>query len=642
MSYQEYNVLIIEDDLSFGESLKEAITRSGFRCYLVKNSKEALEYIKIQSVHVLLIDCLLPGVNGLKLIKDLQKAIAGKPYFFLMSGIFKDKQFINESIKSAKVKDFLIKPFDIKKFIENLKSLFNEINEKEDGFNSLTRLYLERSTDKKNIINIINQSQGLHSFDLLWVLKLISNCKACGSLKITSSNGNSASVNFSMGTVVKVDIKNKKSLLGLLLVEKGYLDRNSLEKAISENSSKKMIGRYLVEKNLISPHAVSTVLKEQLIWRLKQLVTNSQMELKFIETKAITTIITIENDDFIEFIIETIGSAIRSDWLKAHYLPISQNTVLLNEKTKDRINKIFISPHLSRTYSSISPALKKETTLEEIITRSPGNEKHILKLIHIMNIMGYIVFRNSQKSLNFSYQTKRLEKLNSEFENKDYFQRLGISKSAGDGDIKRAYFDLVKVLHPDKLSKSTPHQVKELSKKVFSKIQTAYDTLRKENKRKAYIEELDIGQSKKYMEADQLFDFSKSFILKGQYSKARKELKKVIKLNPESVEFKIYYLWTEIKIENKPTQSFISDIDKKLKLIPLESRDSAVYYHVRGLYYKLKNDHEKAKKQFLAALNKDPSFINARREISHLREKIDISKLLRGNLKDVVGLLFKK
>jgi len=79
-----------------------------------------------------------------------------------------------------------------------------------------------------------------------------------------------------------------------------------------------------------------------------------------------------------------------------------------------------------------------------------------------------------------------------------------------------------------------------------------------------------------------------------------------------------------------------------LKLIPLESRDSAAYYHVRGLYYKLKNDHEKAKKQFTAALNKDPSFINARREISHLREKIDISKLLKGNLKDVVGLLFKK
>ena len=82
MSYQEYNVLIVDDDPSFGESLKEVIIRSGFRCYLVKNSKEALEYTKIQSVHVLLIDCLLPGMNGFKLIKDLQKVMEGKPHLF--------------------------------------------------------------------------------------------------------------------------------------------------------------------------------------------------------------------------------------------------------------------------------------------------------------------------------------------------------------------------------------------------------------------------------------------------------------------------------------------------------------------------------------------------------------------------------
>ena len=258
-----------------------------------------------------------------------------------MSGVFKDKQLIKESIKNNKVKDFLIKPFDIKKFIENLKSLFSGVNEKEDGFNSLTRLYLERSINKKDIVNIINESSGLHSFDLPWVLKLLSNCKSCGRLNVTSTNGDIASVGFSLGDIVKVDIKNKNSLLGLLLVEKGYLDRSSLEKALSENSGKKMIGRYLVEKNLISPHAISTVLKEQLIWRLKQLITNSQVELKFTETKAITTIIIIENDEFINFLLEIIENTVRSNWLKTHYLPISKNTIIVNEKNKRRNKQIF-------------------------------------------------------------------------------------------------------------------------------------------------------------------------------------------------------------------------------------------------------------------------------------------------------------
>ena len=642
MSYQEYNVLIVDDDPSFGKSLKEAIIRSGFRCYLVKNSKEAIEYARIQSVHVLLIDCLLPGVNGLNLIKNLREVIAGEPFLFLMSGVFKDKQFINESIKNTKVRDFFVKPFDTKKLIETLKSLFSGVNEKEDGFNSLTRLYLERSTNKENIINIVNESQGLHSFDLPWVLRLLLNCKACGRLNITSTNGDMGGVGFSMGNIVRVDAKNKGSLLGLLMVEKGYLDRSNLEEALSKNSEKKMIGRFLVEKNLVSPHAVSKVLKDQLIWQLKQLITNSQVELNFTETKALTTIITIENDEFIRFLIETMENTIRSNWLKTHYLPISQNTIIINEKSKDDLKKTFIFPYVSQTYFSVSSFLQRGTTLEEILAKNPGIEKHILKLIHFMNIMGYIIFRNSQKSLNVVYQIKRLEKLNLDFENKDYFQRLGISQSAQEDDIRKAYFDLAKVLHPDKLSKSSSNQVKELSKKVFSKIQIAYDNLRKEDKRKAYLKEVETGQAEKYMEADQLFEMSKSLILKGQYSQAKKELKQAMTLNPESFEFKIYSLWTEIKTTKNPSQSFIFDIDKKLKLIPIESRDSAAYYHVRGLYYKLKNDHEKAKKQFLAALNRDPSLISARREMSDLRKKIDISMLLKGNLKDVVGLLFKR
>ncbi len=645
MSYQEYNVLIVDDDLSFGESLKEAITRSGFRCYLVKNSREALEYARIQSVHILLIDCLLPGVNGLNLIRDIQKVITEEPYLFLMSGVFKDKQFISESVRNTKVTDFLVKPFDTTKLIKKLKSLLSGVDEKEDGFNSLTRLYLERSINKNEIIKIINESQGLHSFDLPWILKLLSDSRAYGHLKITSSRGDMADVEFSLGDIVRVDIKSKHSLLGLLLVEKGYLDRSSLEEALSSNSEKKMIGRYLVEKNLISPHAIPTVLKDQLIWRLKQLITNSQVKLNFVESRAITTIITIENNEFIRFLIETMENIIHPNWLKTHYLPISQNTLVINEKSKDEIQKTLILPHIphiSGTYASISPFLKKGATLEEILTKNPSIEKHILKLIHFMNIMGYISFRNTQKSLNLNYQIKRLEKLNLEFQNKDYFQRLGVSRSAKDNDLKKAYLDLAKVLHPDKLNKSSPDQIKDLSKKVFSKIQTAYNTLRKKDTRETYITEIEIRQSAQYIEADQLFDLSKSFISKGQYSKAKKELKQAMALNPESYEFKIYGLWTEIKTTKTPSPGFIADIDKKLKLIPLESKDSAAYYHVRGLYYKLNNNHEKARKQFLAALNRDPGFISARREMSHLKKKIDVSMLLKGNLKDVVGLFLKK
>ena len=72
MGYQEYNVLIIDDDKPFSESLKKAITKSGFRCYAVHQPSEALSYTKLQDVHVIIVDCMLPKMNGLEFVKNVR------------------------------------------------------------------------------------------------------------------------------------------------------------------------------------------------------------------------------------------------------------------------------------------------------------------------------------------------------------------------------------------------------------------------------------------------------------------------------------------------------------------------------------------------------------------------------------------
>ena len=642
MNYQDYNVLIVDDDLSFSESLKEAITRSGFRCYCVNKPEDALEYSKIQDIHAALIDCLLPKINGLDLVKDLQKNFMGDPHIFLMSGIFKDEQFINESMKNIGAKDFLIKPFNVRKLTKTLQLLFTGLEETGDNFSPLVHLYLQRIHNKKELIKLINNSKGLHSFDLPWIFKLIVDSNISGHLSIHLTNGHKASVGFSQGEIVKVNIQSKDSLLGLLLVEKGYLDREDLDKVVSNHTDNKMIGRHLIEENLVSPHAISIVLKDQLVWRLKQLMDKSQMELNFEEAQTITTITTIEKNEFTNFLLDTIKNTISPSWLKTHYLPISQKMIHINSDSNDEMEKILTFPYVSGFYPSISPFLNRGTTLEELLSQNPDIEDHVLKLIHFLNIMGCINIKNNQEHLNFIHQTKRLQKLENEFKHKNYFERLGVSQSAREGDVKKAYFDLAKVLHPDRLSKSTPVEVKELSEKVFDNIQTAYDTLRDNKKREAYVEELESKRMKKYVEAEHMLESAKNLFSKGQYSQAKMQIQNAMKLNPNSQEIKIHQLWANIKTTKNPGESFISDINKKLNLIPLESRDSASYYYVRGLYHKLKNDPEKAKKQFLTALSIDPSFINARREMSQLKKKMELGDLLKGDIKDVVGLLFKK
>lgn len=642
MSYQEYNVLVVDDDKNFAASLRETITRAGFRCYDVHTPKEALNYVKLQDVHVIIIDCMLPKMNGLELVKKVRETMHGEPILYLISGIFKDKQFINSAISKSGAQQFLTKPFDAKKLVADLESQFSGLNESDDGFNPLVRLYLNRETNTRKIIKLINGTEGLHNFDLPWIFKILLDCKATGHLNIACTNGDIAGVGFSKGNIVQVNIKKEASLLGLLLVEQGYLDRGDLNDALEANTNNKMIGQFLVESNLVSPHAISIVLKEQLIWRLKRLMADSQMELNFVKSNEVATIANVDEKDFKEFMIDTIENTIRIDWLRSHYMPLSQNLLELNDDALKDLNNARIFPFVSKIYPTIESSLQKGTTLEELLANNQTIENSILKVIHFFNIMELVHFKNVHKTINFSHQAKRLKKLENELEGKNYFERLGVSRSAKDGDIRKAYFDLAKVLHPDKLTDKTPVQIKELSEKVFSKIQVAYDTLKKEERKTTYLEELEAGQSEKLMQADQFFDTAKNLIATGQYSQAHNQIKKAVQLNSESPEMRTHLLWVEMKLNKNISEAFLADIDKKLNLVPLESRDTAAFYHTRGLYFKLMNDSDRAKKYFLTAINIDSGFISARRELSQLKSNRESVSLLTADLKDVVGFLFKK
>ncbi len=641
MGFQDFNILIVDDDRTFADSLKQGITRAGFRSFAVHTPEEALSYIKLQDVHALIVDCMLPKMNGLELIKKIKSTHQAELQLFLMSGIFKDKQFISSSLKKTDAVEFLTKPFDIVQLTKKLESIFSGVEETEDSFNPLIRLYLDREENTRKVIKMINNAESLHNFDLPWVFKVLIDCKATGHLNIACTNGDIAGVGFSDGQIVQVNIKNEASLLGLLLVEQGYLNRNDLNDALQKNANSKLIGQFLVENNYVSPHAIDIVLKEQLIWRLKRLIADSQMELNFVKADDIATIAGIEDNDFSQFIIETIDNTIRTDWLKTHYLPLSQNMLTINPATVNQLNKARMIPMIARTFPSFENLLSRGTSLEEILTQNSNIENNVLKVVHYLNIMGLIEVKNVHKTLNFNHQAKRLQKLQNELELKNYFERLGVSRSAKEGDIRKAYFDLAKVLHPDKLSESTPEQIRDLSQKVFDKIQIAYDTLKKEDRKEAYLQELEAGQSEKIIQGDQFFEAGRKLLHEGQYSQAKRQLQKALKL-ADSPEIKIHYLWAEIKTTPNPMDGFITDLDKRLNQIPIESRDSAPYYLVRGLYYKLLKDPEKSKKYFATALNIDGTFISARRELSQLKNKKEHTSILSADLKDVVGFLFKK
>jgi DnaJ-class molecular chaperone len=71
---------------------------------------------------------------------------------------------------------------------------------------------------------------------------------------------------------------------------------------------------------------------------------------------------------------------------------------------------------------------------------------------------------------------------------KDYYEILGVSEKAGDGEIKKAYRRLAKKYHPD----SNPNN--KMAEEKFKEISEAYDVLSNPEKRRQYDQLRQMGQ----------------------------------------------------------------------------------------------------------------------------------------------------
>lgn len=71
-------------------------------------------------------------------------------------------------------------------------------------------------------------------------------------------------------------------------------------------------------------------------------------------------------------------------------------------------------------------------------------------------------------------------------EARDFYGLLGVESSASSGELKRSYFQLVKLLHPDKLRRRDLGEMSGAAERVFKMLSEAHDLLSNADKRTRY------------------------------------------------------------------------------------------------------------------------------------------------------------
>ncbi len=119
-------ILIVEDEEAIANLIKMNLTAEGYHCICAYDGKMGADYIEKESFDLILLDIMLPEINGYELLEYVKPM--GTPVIFLTA-----KDGVNERIKGLKLgaDDYIAKPFQVGELsarVEALLRRYGKIN----------------------------------------------------------------------------------------------------------------------------------------------------------------------------------------------------------------------------------------------------------------------------------------------------------------------------------------------------------------------------------------------------------------------------------------------------------------------------------------------------------------------------------
>jgi len=204
---------------------------------------------------------------------------------------------------------------------------------------------------------------------------------------------------------------------------------------------------------------------------------------------------------------------------------------------------------------------------------------------------------------------------------KNFYQVLGLSRTASPDEIKKSYFRMARKFHPDRFSRGLPKEKKALIEEVFSAVTNAYRTLgnperRREYDQKGTAEPLAAEAPDFARMAETKFRQGKTLYNQNRFVEAMTFLAEAVRLKKDKGDYFLLLALAESRIPGY-TRKAEEDF---LKASALEPWNPEAYVGL-GLLYEKEGLKVKATNQFKRALEADSDHAVARQHYQDLSGK---------------------
>jgi len=207
-----------------------------------------------------------------------------------------------------------------------------------------------------------------------------------------------------------------------------------------------------------------------------------------------------------------------------------------------------------------------------------------------------------------------------------YFELMGVDELATPALVKRIYFKMARLFHPDAKPDLYKGEVRNKVETVFTRIGEAYNTLIDPEAKKQYLDRLrtkvsdaEMEKANRAIQAEMEFQKATIAIRRGAFKEAITALDAAIHLVPDEPEYQIYMGYCLFKTQGVSSAPRVSKmIEEALKQRPKVAEG---WYYL-GVIFRVTGELEKARDYFKKALELDNYHQESQRELRVIEMKL--------------------
>ncbi len=170
MDAEQYTILLVDDEPDVLEFLSYNLSKEGYKVFKAKNGKDGLELMKKNHPHLVILDVMMPGMDGIETCREIRSM----PDFKETIVVFltaRGEDYSQLAGFDAGADDYIAKPIKPRILTSRVKALLRRL--KPSSFNELSGFATDITIDKERYI-VIRQGNEItlprKEFELLALL----------------------------------------------------------------------------------------------------------------------------------------------------------------------------------------------------------------------------------------------------------------------------------------------------------------------------------------------------------------------------------------------------------------------------------------------------------------------------------------